>query len=287
MIITLVVLVLVTLLVVSLTSMIGLERTSTHESFENQRAREVASLAVDEVVALLRDNIPSNNIWAVAPGRLVAYTSQTAYTNIALCSGQAQGAAKSTGQVDLNAPVLGAGITSYPIIPTNSEYPSQTPMPMGWIEVVLNTNTGSVFLIRPDPNGSQNSNVARTNVVLGRYAYWVDTESSKVNVNTAGQGKATYSFNGTNYVSAGNTNNDLQNLTGAPSRVDLSQLDGGITPAQSRATYHYTYGGNWLPYGTNDSLGAPVYEGNGVSGVPPVAPIPPCRRMGPEAPLKE
>ncbi len=66
-IVTLVVLALATILVVSLASMISTERITTHESFENQRARELAGIAVDEVVATLHDNIPTNTIWGPSP----------------------------------------------------------------------------------------------------------------------------------------------------------------------------------------------------------------------------
>jgi hypothetical protein len=231
-IVTLVILALVTILVVSLASMIGSERITTHESFENQRARELAGIAVDEVVATLHDNIPTNTIWAVAPGQLTYLTNGT-YNTVLLCSGVASGVTSGTGQVDLNAPVLGSSPTVYPIAPTNSEYPTAPQMPVAWVDVLQDGT-----IIR---NGQANT-ATKNNPIVGRYAYWVDTETSKANINTAGRGQTTYTFN--NSFSSGN---DLQNLTASPSRLDLSQLDGGITYQQSDATFHYTYGGYWLP----------------------------------------
>jgi len=251
-IVTLVILALVTILVVSLTSMVGAERITTRESFENQRARELAGIAVDEVVATLHDNIPATNLWAVAPGRLT-YMTNGAFNTVFLCSGVATGTTTGTGQVDLNAPVLGSSPTVYPIAAPNTEYPTAPQMPVAWVEVLQDGSiirNGATSTVTPTKN----------NPIIGRYAYWVDTETSKVNLNTAGRGQTTYSFSydpaSGNFPSAGN---DLQNLTGSPSRVDLSQLDGNITPAQSRATFHYTYGGYWLPDTVNDTITSPVF----------------------------
>src|ERR1700722_14255805 len=113
-IVTLVVLALTTILVVSLASMVSTERITTHESFENQRTRELAGIAVDEVVATLHDNVPTNTIWAVAPGRLT-YMTNGAFNTVLLCSGVATGTTTGTGQVDLNAPILGSSPPTYPI----------------------------------------------------------------------------------------------------------------------------------------------------------------------------
>jgi hypothetical protein len=262
-IITLIVLLLVTLLVVSLSSMIGLERSTTHESFENQRARELSQMAVDEVVATLRDHIPMNaggglatNIadgtvgaaaWAAAPGK-IEYLKSGVWTTVPLYSGQASGSTTTApGQVDLNEPVLGSSSTSYPIISPNTEY-GVTPMPVAWIEVLQDGTA-----IRSNGSGETPS---ANNPIVGRYAYWTDAETCKVNINTAGRGQTTYYFNPTNFFVNPGTGqaSDLQNLSGAPSRVDLSQLDGGITANQSLATYHYTYGGYWLGDSQGDYL---------------------------------
>ncbi len=238
--ITLAILLLVTILVLSLCSMITLERAGSHGAFENQRAKEFDNIALDEVVASLRDNIPTNTAWAAAPGRLVAYNVQGGtFIDVPLHSGQSVGATSGTGQVDLNAPVLSSATgQQYPIVPTNSEYTTSTPMPVAWVEVLADgTNfirSGIAATVTP----------SSADPIVGRYAYWVDTETSKVNINTAGKGQSLYSFNmTTNSGKVDMSTNDSQNLTSSPSRVDLSELDGAITPTQSVATYHYTYGG--------------------------------------------
>ncbi len=167
--------------------------------------------------------------------------SSPGFNTILLCSGVATGTTTGTGQVDLNAPILGSSPTSYPIISPNTEYPAAPQMPVAWVEVLQDGT-----LIR---NGITSSvTPSKNNPIVGRYAYWVDTETSKANINTAGRGQTTYTFTyDTNTGAYPAGGNDLQNLTASPSRLDLSQLDGNITTNQSDATFHYTYGGYWLP----------------------------------------
>ncbi len=151
----------------------------------------------------------------------------------------------TTGTVDLNAPLLGES-SQYPIIPINKEYPTSASMPVAWVNVLQN-GTRSIDGYSP----------TASNPIVGRYAYWVDTETSKVNLNTAGN--ANYNGQGqqepyalycpTGIPSTANAfTGDVQNLSGDPSRVDLSQLDpyaGAITGTQSLATYNYTISSFW------------------------------------------
>ncbi len=245
-IITLIALLLVTFLVVSLSSMVALERASTHSSFESLKAREFASLAVEEVSTVLHDNIPSANLWAAAPGRLTVFTGPNSFGEIPLNSGDP--GTSTTGTVNLNAQILGVSGGSYPIIPVNDEYSAPTVMPMAWVEVLQD----GTLICSPGAG-----NTDRSNPVVGRYAYWVDTETSKVNLNSAGHGQTRYSFDPTSLSTVGTS--DTQNLTAAPSRVDLSQLDGNITADDSLATYHYTYGGYFLGEKLTNAAFVPSY----------------------------
>lgn len=247
MIITLIVVLLVSILVISLTTRVGLERVATHSSFETQRAREFGDMALDEVVATLRDNIPSTTMWAAAPGRLVV-PNGAGYTSIPLNSGMATGADASTGEVDLNAPALGSAATN-PIISPNTEYATAPSMLISWVEVLRDGTQVRNIDGNPTPSPGGSLPTA-ANPVVGRYAYWTDTETSKININTAGKGQTSYSF-----TSGAVPSGDAQNLSDSPSRVDLSQLDGGITgdtsvnplaDSQSLATFHFTYGGFFL-----------------------------------------
>ncbi len=197
---TLAILVLLTIFVVAYTVMARLEVYSARSSLEGERAQYLGGIAIDDVVAKLRDNIPLNEPWAVGPGQLCYYNSSTAtWTTINLFSGAA--ASSTTGTVALNAALPGES-TSYPIMPVNNEYPTPNAMVVAWINV-LQDGTRSI-----DSGYSPSKN----NPIVGRYAYWVDTETSKVNLNTAGNAKTTY-----NFVSGAG---DIENLTAHPSRVD-------------------------------------------------------------------
>jgi len=264
--ITLSVLILLTILTVLILSLTRFEGSSAHGRLETQLTRMYATMAVNDVVAKLRDNIPVetaaganagpnlqvNCAWAAAPGRLVVANPASAsapFRTVDLFSGAAS--TSTTGTVDLNAPLLGES-SQYPIIPINKEYPASASMPVAWINVLQDgkRSIDGFAASAQDP-------------IVGRYAYWVDTETSKVNLNTAGnanyngQGQqqpyAVYCPNGlpassSSFIVTG----DVQNLSGAPSRVDLSQLDTGtstipapITSAQSLATYNYTLSSFW------------------------------------------
>lgn len=235
-IITLSILLILTIIAVTYSAMTRLEIFSARSAYENERARNIGAIAIDDVVAKLRDNIPGNKPWACSPGMLCVYTNAT-WKIIPLYSGTSS----ANGTVALNAALPGAN-TKYPIIPKNSEYPSPDAMRVAWINVLQ------------DGTRSTDSDYApsATNPIVGRYAYWVDTETSKVNLNTAGKAQTTYNFN------AGT--GDMQNLSGHPSRVDLSRLDnsaGTISAAESLNTYLYTASTYWYGSGANhDQLGA-------------------------------
>ena len=240
--ITLAVLVLVTIVAVTYATTARIEGVSARSSFEKQRADALAAVAVDEVIAKLRDNIPTNSQWAAGPGRL--YNVSTG-SMTPLYSGSAAGS--STGSVALNAPSLsGAG---NPILSPNTDFPVPDPMKVAWINVLKDGTLDK-------GNGANSATPA--NPAVGRYAYWVDTETSKVNLNTAGRAQTSYYYDMAKAV-ADYANFDSQNLTASPSRVDLSKLDGGITPAQSKATFDYTNSSYWLgdKLGTSDKLDPP------------------------------
>ncbi len=246
---TLAVLLLVSVLVVSLVSTIGIERVAAHSSYENQIAHQYAQMAVTR--SWRPSATTSRPILCGLPRRAGSRCPpQTAGASreIPLHSGQAAGATSGTGQVDINAPIMGsAGQQRYPILSPNTEFPGQTPMPIAWVDVLQN---GTQYR----EGGGTPSTAA--NPVVGRYAYWTDTETSKVNLNTAGLGQTSYTV----AQSGGNfSRSDSQDLTGAPSRVDLSQLDDDISPAASLATYHDNTGSYFL----NETMGA-------ISTAPPV-----------------
>jgi len=231
-IITLTVLVLITITVVGYITIARLEGTSARSALDAERAKLFGDMALNDVAAKLRDNITTDKPWAAAPGRLCVLKNN-AWSQIALHSGLAAGS--TTGTVSLNSPIVGE-TSKYPIVPKNNEFPNPDPMTVAWINV-LQDGTRSI---------DSGYNPTQANPIVGRYAYWVDTETSKVNLNTAGKAQKTYSFN--------SGLGDMQNLTAHPSRVDLSQLDsagGAISSALSLATYNYTCSSFWWGAGDN------------------------------------
>jgi len=242
-IITLSILVLVTIIVVAYVTVVRLEGTSARSNFENQRAKAFAMMAVDDVTATLVDNIPVTTTgsfgsqWAVGPGQLYvtapAGTSGTAISYPLHSGIPTPGANPTPGTcVALNAPGMSTA-TGYPIAPPNTtnyavsgSNAAPNSMVVNWINVLQNGTRVS---------GTVPLSTGTANAVVGRYAYWTDVETCKVNLNTAGRG---------NVQLVPSTDN--QNYGGMPSRVDLSYLDpslsGTINEAESQATYAYTAG---------------------------------------------
>ncbi len=117
--------------------------------------------------------------------------------------------------VDLNEPkVLASGKLSFPIVDpramtndplTNAEGFSydaskgavqpgadsdkqRLPMPVRWIYITENGTMGTVDGTGRFISATPGARVTRDNPIVGRFAWWVDDETCKVNVNTAGEG---------------------------------------------------------------------------------------------------
>jgi hypothetical protein len=223
--ITLAALVLVTIIVISYAVVTRLESSMARSNFEAESAKQLATMAVDEVQAKLIDNIPLNAQWAAAPGRL--YNAKTG-TFTDLHSGHV-----GTDSVALNSQLYGAS-SKYPIVPANNDYTTPDPMKVDWIYVLQDGTRSTDSGYSP----------GKTNPIVGRYAYWTDVENGKVNLNTAGKAQTTYETS-----SYGSTANDnIQNLSGHPSRVDLSKLDssgGTISSSASLLTYNFAASSLW------------------------------------------
>lgn len=240
--VTLVVLVILTVIVVTYATVVRLEISTARSSFELERARLLASTAIDEVLVKLKDGIPLDRPWAVAPGRLVAYSADGSWKFTDLHSGDAPHS--PTGKVALNGDSL-TSAGSRAILSPNAEFSTPDPMQVDWINVLRDGARSTDAAYAP----------SAANPIVGRYAYWVDIETAKVNLNTAGKAQTTYVIqaNGTPSMDA-----DIQNLSGHPSRVDLSQLE-GITSAQSLATYNFTASSVWFGgVGSDNKLGATI-----------------------------
>lgn len=205
-IITLAVLVLMAIMVVSLSDMMRMERSSAHSHVEKMRAELFSQKGVEDVVGTLQmATADTNRNWISEPGQLVA--------------GSPTGSATANGDPRL--------ILKDPAIPLSSGAPdSSLSLPAYLKPINLNVSTfepdagiaGPSYLIDPaaqdptDPTGSsvpvqmmlkwvyvradgsrdtsenpdtQSPDAAPDKQIVGRYAYWTDDESSKVNYNLA------------------------------------------------------------------------------------------------------
>jgi hypothetical protein len=167
--ITLLAIVMVTLIVVAFSVSARIERRASSAGADALRAQEAAAAALSHATALLAKNIPAVGDaapdppinWWVNPGRLTLRPANGTTRHIALHSGEVATALDDDG-VNLNE--RNRTRSGYLIEPTGS------PMRVRWI-----------YLPR-DPSAPHNS---ATNPYVARYAFWVDDENGKLDVNTA------------------------------------------------------------------------------------------------------
>jgi hypothetical protein len=187
--ITLIVLALMTIIAVGFLGSMTFQAQTTRRNFESQKARGIAAMGFNTAIAQLRTALntwdtpygnengnfqqilltphstpgftvtPPTNYWSISPGiiSIWKYNSTTPFTNYPLFSLPTDG---STNLANLNAQDE-SGV--YPILgSTNS-------LPVYWVNVLSNPAVSA----------------ASTNTIVGRYAFWVDDENSKINLNTA------------------------------------------------------------------------------------------------------
>ncbi|MFA6175079.1 MAG: hypothetical protein WC765_00700 [Phycisphaerae bacterium] len=192
--------VLVTIIVLAISAGVRVERMSSSSSLQKTRAEFFAQMGVDEAVARLRTATGNSNVvWVSQPGRLLVSdgtTNRRLTKEILLHSGT-----NTTNAPSLNIPAYcGSGF-----LIANPPDPDPMPMRVDWIPVT-------------DTNGTNVS----TN---GRYAFWTDDESTKVNCNLAWTRRAT------------NTNGP-----GSPTRINLEALEG--FDANAADALHFAVAGN-------------------------------------------
>lgn len=193
--VTLAILIIATILVVGFVSSMRTERAAAVSNGNNAAATTVAQSAVDHAIAILDKNIPqpvppgtstSNPTnWIVNPGLLTTVQGTNAPVQIPLSSNPSATYTSTNQDAQLNVSLLSG--SGYTILPTSDS------MRVAWVSLLK------------DPSTTASS----TNQIAARYAFWIDDESSKVNVNTA---------------------------IGKPANLDFSQLTPGIISINS-ATY--------------------------------------------------
>lgn len=183
---TILVLSMTALLLVGFLSTMRLERRAANAYEDTQRAKLVAQGAVSHAIDLLRTNIPEparlsegpktapGENWAVNPGRLTVIRDGTAPQYIDLHTGAVDTEPDSkllrdAESVDLNQPLPGE--TEPAITGTNLSNPDakRPEMRVRWRNLLK------------DPSHSP----GKDNPLVGRYAFWMDDESARVNFNVA------------------------------------------------------------------------------------------------------
>jgi hypothetical protein len=195
---TLVIVVLITVVTVGYLASVMLASKTAGAGLDQERAYGIAMIGVHEGMSRVRDALgswddPYKNFavtnppfyWSISPGRLTRFAySSLSSTNYALFS-----ESSTTNLVNLNRPLADG---SYPIIGGGSP----PDVSVKWANVLR------------DPSQTAGSN----NAIIGRYAFWVDDEGAKININTA-DGTEKY------------TTNSLG--VGSPSEVSLEVLFAG------------------------------------------------------------
>ncbi len=170
--------VLMTALVVGFTVNMRTERQAAHTMSENERTKLVAETALAHAIGILSSNIPQpvppiqpvNGIyppppvpvnWAVNPGLLSVITGPSTVTRIPLSTNPSVNYVSTADDANLNA--LQATSNQNPVLGTAD------PMCVAWAPLLQNPAAAA----------------SATNPLVARYAFWIDDENAKINVNTA------------------------------------------------------------------------------------------------------
>ena len=213
--ISLILVTLMTILIITLASVVSRENAMARLSHDGQRAELLARAALDaarsRIVTALApfddpfgSNAPATRFWAVAPGRVLLYSLGSTQARpqpvetVDLHTGAPFGLGPDE-VIDLNAPAANG------VRPINPSLPANQKMAVAWVPVL------------EDPSLP----AAKDNPIIGRYAFWVDDECAKINVNTADgtrKGDPRWSYG-----------------PGAPAEVSLPGLGEGASGALSPA----------------------------------------------------
>lgn len=187
---TLIVVSMLTILVMAYFVTMSVEMRAAHAYSDSQRAKMLAQGAVAHGISLLRENIPdpapiSDSAgtaralnWAVNPGRLAVFDARGGVEFTDLHTGRAEVDPDQTNDpdvhsVDLNEPLPGKQYPAIAMALDESGLPDPAadipPMRIEWIPMLQN----------PAEEASAE------NPITGRYAFWMDDESARINFNVA------------------------------------------------------------------------------------------------------
>ena len=211
---TLAILLIATILVVGFATSMRTERQAAASIANNAGAMMIAQATIDHAIAILDKNLPqpvppggstaSPTNWTISPGLLTTITGTAAPIQIPLISGAPLSA--PAANAELNVQMLSG--SGYTILPTSAS------MQVAWVPLLKDSSVPS--------SGS--------NQIVGRYAFWMDDENSKININTA-YGKPTT-------AASYSTLNSNSYTSGVPSFViPIPPPGGGATLATTDNPY--------------------------------------------------
>ena len=170
--ISLVFIILITIAIVGFVTTATLERKTVQSHYGRVQAGLYSTMAVDVVASRISQATTGTSTWWVSqPGRIAmtSFTSSSTTTFISLYSGSA-GTVERDISINLNPASFtqGTGLL---------DGDSSKSLPVNWIYV---RKDGS-----QEVSGTTAPQYDKANPVEGRYAYWTDDESCRINVNTA------------------------------------------------------------------------------------------------------
>lgn len=209
------IIILVAIIAVGISNLMRIERKASASHLDRMQAVEFSRMGMDAVVAtILKSTAATNYTWASTPGQIFVGKEPVAPGNNESAPGELIRLSSGV-PTNLNPqpPVLAPPNLNVPTFADPSRHVitealdsttgTTVQMPLKWIYVRQNGDLD--FSETPDATN-------KTNSLVGRFAYWCDDESSKINVNLAWTRDATN-----------------QSLPGSPTRVNLNTLP-GMTP---------------------------------------------------------
>jgi hypothetical protein len=170
-ILTLAIIALVTLLLIAFVTSMRVESAASKNFNDLIKTREIAQGAIDQAVATIRQATPQRTETPGAAGTFSTYVTfpGVIWTNNNGTYGPVYlySAPTSSDTTNLN--------TGYWITGSNAEFnvDVESEINVGWLYVAADGTVGS-------------SPITGHGALVGRFAYWVDDEASKINLNTAG-----------------------------------------------------------------------------------------------------
>lgn len=178
-IVSLVFIILITIVIVGFVTTAGLERKTVQSHYARVQADLFNTMAAGVVASRITLAASQTNAWMVSqPGRLATTTfaASPQTTFVDLTSGTA-----ASVVADVSTELNIASLTQGTGVIVRS---ATTSLPVSWIYVRKDG--------RQDPAATTVPVYSASNPVVGRYAFWTDDESSRLNINTALSGKAAF-----------------------------------------------------------------------------------------------